>query len=118
MTTKQRAYLKSLAMTMTPILQLGKGGLTPQNTAAVEEALAAVSEYPSDMVYCIGGDSIYSQFLEHCDTVFVTRIGFTYEADAFFPDLDKHPDWKLAGSSDEQTYFDLEYEFDRYEKVK
>ncbi|MDY3086118.1 MAG: ribosome assembly RNA-binding protein YhbY [Blautia sp.] len=41
MTTKQRAYLKSLAMTMTPILQLGKGGLTPQNTAAVEEALAA-----------------------------------------------------------------------------
>ena len=26
-------------MTMTPILQLGKGGLTPQNTAAVEEAL-------------------------------------------------------------------------------
>lgn len=85
---------------------------------SVEEALAAVSEYPLDMVYCIGGDSIYSQFLEHCDTVFVTRIGFTYEADAFFPDLDKHPDWKLAGSSDEQTYFDLEYQFDRYEKVK
>lgn len=41
MTTKQRAYLKSLAMTMTPILQLGKGGLTPQNTASVDEALAA-----------------------------------------------------------------------------
>ena len=28
-------------MTMDPILQLGKGGLTPENTAAVEEALAA-----------------------------------------------------------------------------
>ena len=41
MTSKQRAYLKSLAMTMDPILQLGKGGLTPENTAAVEEALAA-----------------------------------------------------------------------------
>ncbi len=41
MTTKQRAYLKGLAMTMDPILQLGKGGLTPENTAAVEEALAA-----------------------------------------------------------------------------
>ena len=36
MTSKQRAYLKGLAMTMDPILQLGKGGLT-----AVEEALAA-----------------------------------------------------------------------------
>ena len=41
MTSKQRAYLKGLAMTMDPILQLGKGGRTPENTAAVEEALAA-----------------------------------------------------------------------------
>lgn len=41
MTSKQRAYLKGLAMTMDPILQLGKGGLNPENTAAVEEALAA-----------------------------------------------------------------------------
>ena len=41
MTSKQRAYLKGLAMTMDPILQRGKGGLTPENTAAVEEALAA-----------------------------------------------------------------------------
>lgn len=41
MTSKQRAYLKGLAMTMDPILQPGKGGLTPENTAAVEEALAA-----------------------------------------------------------------------------
>lgn len=41
MTSKQRAYLKSLAMTMDPILQLGKGGVTPENTASVDEALAA-----------------------------------------------------------------------------
>lgn len=41
MTSKQRAYLKGLAMTMDPILQLGKGGLTPENTASVDEALAA-----------------------------------------------------------------------------
>ena len=41
MTSKQRAYLKSLAMTMEPILQLGKGSVTPEFTASVEEALAA-----------------------------------------------------------------------------
>ena len=40
-TSKQRAYLKGLAKTMDPILQLGKGGLTPENTASVDEALAA-----------------------------------------------------------------------------
>ena len=41
MTSKQRAYLKSLAMKMEPIFQIGKASLTPELTSAVEEALAA-----------------------------------------------------------------------------
>ena len=41
MTSKQRAYLKGLAMTMEPIFQIGKSSLTPENTAAVAEALEA-----------------------------------------------------------------------------
>lgn len=41
MTSKQRAYLKSLAMTMDPILQIGKSSLTPEFTASVDEALNA-----------------------------------------------------------------------------
>lgn len=39
MTTKQRAYLKGLAMTMEPIFQIGKSSLTPEITEAVNEAL-------------------------------------------------------------------------------
>ena len=41
MTSKQRAYLKSLAMKMDPVLQLGKGSVTPENTASVDEALGS-----------------------------------------------------------------------------
>ena len=41
MTSKQRAYLRSLAMKIEPILQLGKSGVTPENTAFVAEALEA-----------------------------------------------------------------------------
>ncbi len=41
MTSKQRAYLKGLAMDMTAILQIGKSGLTPDVTKSVEEALEA-----------------------------------------------------------------------------
>lgn len=41
MTTKQRAYLKSLAMTMDPIFQVGKNSITPEITAAIAEALEA-----------------------------------------------------------------------------
>ena len=40
MTTKQRAYLKSLAMTMDSIFQIGKSSMTPEFTKAIDEALA------------------------------------------------------------------------------
>ncbi len=41
MTSKQRAYLKGLAMNMDPIFQIGKASLTPEIVAAVDEALEA-----------------------------------------------------------------------------
>ena len=41
MTSKQRSYLKGLAMTMDPIFQLEKSSLTPENTQAIAEALEA-----------------------------------------------------------------------------
>ena len=41
MPTKQRAYLKSLAMTMEPIFQVGKSSVTPGLTQAISEALEA-----------------------------------------------------------------------------
>ena len=41
MTSKQRAYLKGLAMNLDPILNVGKESMTPGLTAAVDEALNA-----------------------------------------------------------------------------
>ena len=40
-TSKQRAYLKSLAMTMAPIQYFGKASLTEENLKNVDEALSA-----------------------------------------------------------------------------
>ena len=39
MTTKQRAYLKGLAMNIEPVFQCGKSSITPEFVAAVSEAL-------------------------------------------------------------------------------
>ena len=38
MTSKQRAYLKSLASSLEPIFQIGKGSLAPEVTEAISEA--------------------------------------------------------------------------------
>lgn len=39
MTSKQRAYLKSLSSNITAIFQVGKASLTPELVTAVDEAL-------------------------------------------------------------------------------
>lgn len=41
LTSKQRAYLRSLAQKIDPIFQIGKNGLTPELTEAVGQALEA-----------------------------------------------------------------------------
>lgn len=38
MTSKQRAYLKGLAMNIDPVFQIGKSSLTPEVCTAVSEA--------------------------------------------------------------------------------
>jgi RNA-binding protein len=38
MTSKQRAYLKGLAMNINPIFQIGKSSLTPEFVTAIDEA--------------------------------------------------------------------------------
>ncbi len=41
LTTKQRAYLKSLASKLDAAFQMGKGNLTPEYTQAIEEAFSS-----------------------------------------------------------------------------
>jgi len=41
MTTKQRAYLKGLAMNIDPVYQIGKSALTPEITQGISDALEA-----------------------------------------------------------------------------
>lgn len=83
----------------------------------MEELLEELKKYRDEDIYIIGGESIYRQLLPHCDTVHVTKIDHSYEADAYFPNLDEMPEWKITADSDEQTCFDIAYQFLKYERV-
>lgn len=85
---------------------------------SVEEALEELKKYNSEDVYCIGGESIYRAFLPYCDIAHVTYIENSYEADTYFPNLDKDEEWYIAADADEQTYFDLTYTFRMYKRKK
>lgn len=84
---------------------------------SLEEAIAAASGYSENDIYVIGGESIYRQMLPYCNTAHVTRIDYAYEADSYFPDLEHDPEWKEVEVSEERTYFDLCYEFVKYERI-
>ena len=71
----------------------------------------------SDDVFIIGGESLYREFLPYCDTAIITKINYSYEADAYFPNLDTDPEWECVEEGEEQTCFDMEFRFCEYKRV-
>lgn len=84
---------------------------------SIDALLEELKKYPAEDIYVLGGESIYRQLLPYCDKAYVTKIEHAYDADTFFPNLDEDPHWRMTKTSDEQTYFDLEYEFTIYERL-
>lgn len=83
---------------------------------SMDEALGVLAGYRDEDIYVIGGGQIYRSFLPMCSVAHVTRIQHAYQADTYFPDLDQMEDWIVTADSEEQTYFDLEYVFQKYER--
>ena len=85
---------------------------------SMDELLEELKNYNSEDIYVIGGESIYRQMVDMCDVAHITKIDYAYEADSYFPNLDEKEDWEITADSEEQTYFDLEFYFLKYEKKK
>ena len=83
---------------------------------SIDELLTVLKEYDDEDIFIIGGDSIYKQMLPYCKVAHVTKIDHAYEADRYFPNLDQDPEWEITADSDEQYYFDLTYNFLKYER--
>lgn len=83
---------------------------------SIEELLEELKQYKSEDVFIIGGESIYKEMLPYCNVAHITKIDHAYDADSYFPDLDKDELWSVTEESDEQTYFNLEYYFLKYER--
>lgn len=86
---------------------------------SIDMLLAELKKYDTDDIYVIGGAKVYSELLPYCDTALVTKIDKAFDADAFFPNLDRDPEWELVHDgkeNEEETYFDLIYHFLTYRK--
>lgn len=63
---------------------------------SLEEALELAKE--DRQPYIIGGGEIYRLALPEADRIELTRVHGTFEADAFFPEIDEN-NWKLVSST-------------------
>lgn len=63
---------------------------------SIDEALSAVAN--EDEAWVIGGAEVYRQLLLLCAEVVVTKNHVTHAADAFFPNLDDDPRWRVSAT--------------------
>lgn len=81
-----------------------------------EELMEELKNYPEQQIFLIGGSSIYKQLLPLCEEAYVTRIDYAYQADCAFPNLDEMEEWELYEEGEEQTFFSIEYYFNKYRR--
>lgn len=74
-----------------------------RSTEELQQLLAsqAFADMTGDDVFIIGGAAVYAQLLPLCTTAYITKVeAAAQNADAFFPNLDKMPEWRITETSE------------------
>ncbi|NLP30217.1 MAG: dihydrofolate reductase [Clostridiales bacterium] len=85
--------------------------------SSIDSLFEELENYDLDDVFVIGGESIYRELLDHCGTLYVTKICEEFEADKFFPNLDESDEWELVFESEPCTEKGITYKFTEYRRV-
>ncbi|WP_310556043.1 dihydrofolate reductase [Flavobacterium sp.] len=92
----------------------------PDGCFVVNSIEKAIEMCPkNETLFIIGGGEIYKQSIEITDTIELTRIHNTFDADAYFPEIDLNK-WKLVASEfhpiDEKHQHS--FDFETYKRSK
>lgn len=85
--------------------------------AEVIHSVDDILKTAEDDAFVIGGQQVYEQLLPYCARVYVTKVLSDPEADAFFPDLDKLPEWKVASAGEMLTENGLSFQYVEYIRI-
>ena len=81
---------------------------------SVDALFEKLKEYNSDDIFVVGGGMIFEMLYDYCDTAYITKLNYKYQADTYFPNLDLKENWEVVEESDEMTYFSIEYNYVTY----
>lgn len=86
------------------------------NVHTFDGFLKAIKEQEkNDIVFIIGGASIYRQTLPYVDQVYLTKVNADGGAEVFFVNLDEEKDFSLVKESEPEMDGDLEIKFTIYQ---
>lgn len=81
---------------------------------SIDDAMLAISD---EEAFIIGGAEIYKQTLSKATKLYVTQVFSAFEADVFFPAIDKN-EWEMTevGAQQKDEKSGLTYAFNIYQK--
>lgn len=88
----------------------------PEGAEVFPDLESLLTAAPEDS-FVIGGGSVYRSLLPYCDRAYVTRLDGAWEADTWFPDLDRDPEWRQTQTSAPMEENGVAYVFTVYERV-
>lgn len=81
---------------------------------SINDAILEAKKYEKE-IFIIGGASIYKQFINIVDTLYITKIEKDFGAEVFFPKINEN-EWIITPLSDIQYHNDIPYQFIKYKK--
>lgn len=86
----------------------------PEGCIVVDSIENAIEACPKgEDIFIIGGGEIYTLGIDFADSLEITRVHESFEADAFFPEIDRNK-WKMISEeyhpADEKHKFDFSYQ--------
>ncbi|HKK96176.1 MAG TPA: dihydrofolate reductase [Anaerovoracaceae bacterium] len=87
-----------------------------QIVTSKEELCDVVLSYNKEDVFLIGGENIYKDCLEYCDTLYITKIYDTFEADRHMVNIDSSDGFNITWESEIMEENGVKYQFFKYER--
>ena len=82
---------------------------------SLQDLFTMISSYNSEDVFVIGGAMMYHTLLPYCGKVYLTKVNANGNAQVFFDNLDKMPNWKMTWESEEVEDNGYQIKFTLYE---
>ena len=80
---------------------------------SLEDAIQVARDQHDEECFIIGGGEIFSQSMEMCDRIYLTRIHKSFEGDVHFPEID-NTKWKIVFEKDVPANEKNKYPFTFY----